>query len=127
MHYDYSSLDDAPPVVLNLWDQDDSILDSDDFLGRSVVYLKDASICEDDSIPEPKWHDIRLSFDESLPACGSMLLSFSVVADDYSYKIPTDKQTVWEALNNPEILEKCIPGCEEFKKNSDTSNGFPSK
>jgi len=38
-----------------------------------------------------------------------------------SYKIPTDKQTVWDALNNPEILEKCIPGCEEFKKNSDTS------
>ena len=38
-----------------------------------------------------------------------------------SYKIPTDKQTVWEALNNPDILQKCIPGCEEFKKNSDTS------
>lgn len=38
-----------------------------------------------------------------------------------SYKIPTDKQTVWDALNNPEILQKCIPGCEEFKKNSDTS------
>ena len=37
-----------------------------------------------------------------------------------SYKIPTDKQTVWEALNNPDILQKCIPGCEEFKKNSDT-------
>ena len=33
-----------------------------------------------------------------------------------SYKIPTDKQTVWEALNNPDILQKCIPGCEEFKK-----------
>jgi len=38
-----------------------------------------------------------------------------------SYKIPTDKQTVWDALNNPEILQKCIPGCEEFIKNSDTS------
>jgi carbon monoxide dehydrogenase subunit G len=38
-----------------------------------------------------------------------------------SYKIPTDKQAVWEALNNPDILQKCIPGCEEFKKNSDTS------
>jgi carbon monoxide dehydrogenase subunit G len=38
-----------------------------------------------------------------------------------SYKIPTDKQTVWNALNNPEILQKCIPGCEDFKKNSDTS------
>ena len=38
-----------------------------------------------------------------------------------SYKIPTDKQSVWEALNNPDILQKCIPGCEAFKKNSDTS------
>jgi len=38
-----------------------------------------------------------------------------------SYKIPTDKQTVWNALNDPKILQKCIPGCEEFKKNSDTS------
>ena len=38
-----------------------------------------------------------------------------------SYKIPTDKQSVWEALNNPDVLQKCIPGCEEFKKNSDTS------
>ena len=38
-----------------------------------------------------------------------------------SYKIPTDKQTVWNALNDPQILQKCIPGCEEFKKNSDTS------
>lgn len=38
-----------------------------------------------------------------------------------SYQIPTDKKSVWEALNSPEILQKCIPGCEEFKKNSDTS------
>ena len=38
-----------------------------------------------------------------------------------SYEIPTDKQSVWDALNSPEILQKCIPGCEEFKKNSDTS------
>ena len=27
---------------------------------------------------------------------------------------------MWEALNDPEILKKAIPGCEEFKKNSDT-------
>ena len=32
-----------------------------------------------------------------------------------SYQIPTDKKSVWEALNSPEILQKCIPGCEEFK------------
>ena len=37
-----------------------------------------------------------------------------------SYQINLSKQKVWEALNNPEILKKAIPGCEEFKKNSDT-------
>ena len=33
-----------------------------------------------------------------------------------SYQIKLEKQKVWEALNNPEILQKSIPGCEEFKK-----------
>ncbi len=37
------------------------------------------------------------------------------------YQINQNKQKVWEALNNPEILKKSIPGCEEFKRNSDTN------
>ena len=37
-----------------------------------------------------------------------------------SYQINLEKQKVWEALNDPEILKKSIPGCEEFIKNSDT-------
>ena len=37
-----------------------------------------------------------------------------------SYEIKSNKQSVWEALNNPEILKKVIPGCEEFTKNSNT-------
>ena len=37
-----------------------------------------------------------------------------------SYQINLSKQKVWEALNDPEILKKAIPGCEEFIKNSDT-------
>tara|TARA_B100001250_G_scaffold389720_1_gene389070 strand:- start:160 stop:741 length:582 start_codon:yes stop_codon:yes gene_type:complete len=37
-----------------------------------------------------------------------------------SYQINLDKQKVWESLNDPEILRKSIPGCEEFIKNSDT-------
>ena len=37
-----------------------------------------------------------------------------------SYQIILEKQKVWEALNNPEILKQSIPGCEEFKKNSET-------
>jgi len=38
-----------------------------------------------------------------------------------SYEINLDKQSVWEALNDPDILKKSIPGCEEFKKNSETN------
>ena len=37
-----------------------------------------------------------------------------------SYKINLEKQKVWEALNDPEILKQSIPGCEEFNKKSDT-------
>ena len=37
-----------------------------------------------------------------------------------SYQINLEKQKVWEALNNPNILQKSIPGCEDFKRNSDT-------
>lgn len=33
---------------------------------------------------------------------------------DGSYTLPASKETVWEALNNPEILKECIPGCESF-------------
>lgn len=37
-----------------------------------------------------------------------------------SYQINLEKQKVWEALNDPEILKKTIPGCEEFIKKSET-------
>lgn len=38
-----------------------------------------------------------------------------------SYNIPANKQTVWESLNNPEILKQCIPGCDEFTKKTETT------
>ncbi|SMH27591.1 SRPBCC family protein [Mesorhizobium australicum] len=34
--------------------------------------------------------------------------------------IPADRETVWNALNDPEILKVCIPGCQELTKSSDT-------
>ena len=37
-----------------------------------------------------------------------------------SYRIKLEKQRVWKALNNPVILKKSIPGCEDFKKNSES-------
>ena len=34
--------------------------------------------------------------------------------------IPVPRQTVWQALNDPEILRQAIPGCEEIVKKSDS-------
>ena len=37
-----------------------------------------------------------------------------------SYKLNVKKEHVWKALNNPNILKQCIPGCESFNKESST-------
>ena len=34
--------------------------------------------------------------------------------------IPASRDEVYRALNDPEILKECIPGCEELTKTSDT-------
>ena len=35
-------------------------------------------------------------------------------------RIAAPVQKVWEALNDPDVLKACIPGCESLEKNSDT-------
>jgi len=40
------------------------------------------------------------------------------LADEIIINAPKDR--VYEALNDPEILKQCIPGCEELIKHSDT-------
>ena len=37
-----------------------------------------------------------------------------------SYKLNVKKEIVWQALNDPNILKQCVPGCESFEKESDT-------
>ena len=37
-----------------------------------------------------------------------------------SYKLDVKKEVVWQALNDANILKKCIPGCDSFNKESDT-------
>jgi len=34
--------------------------------------------------------------------------------------IPAGRETVWQALNNPDVLSQCIPGCEELIQDSPT-------
>jgi len=38
-----------------------------------------------------------------------------------TYKLNVKKEIVWSALNNPEILKQCIPGCDSFDKENDNS------
>jgi carbon monoxide dehydrogenase subunit G len=35
-------------------------------------------------------------------------------------RVPASRDTVWAALNDPEILKLAIPGCESVEKKSDT-------
>ncbi len=37
------------------------------------------------------------------------------------YRIEAPRETVWQALNDVEVLRTCIPGVEEIEKTSDTS------
>jgi carbon monoxide dehydrogenase subunit G len=36
------------------------------------------------------------------------------------YILPLPSDAVWSALNDPEFLQRCIPGCESFEKLSET-------
>ena len=37
-----------------------------------------------------------------------------------SQRIPAPKEKVWAALNDPEILKQCIPGCQSLEMSSPT-------
>lgn len=41
------------------------------------------------------------------------------------YRIPATRQAVWNALNDPEILQRCLPGCTELTKTDD--GGYAAK
>ena len=103
MSYEANSKDDLPPFVFDIYDKDFNPLDSDDFICRALIYIHDpvdakfdAAICEDDEVPKPKWHPCRLK--QGSPDCGEILVSFSIVADDYSFKTPLAYMNIMETV-----------------------------
>ena len=36
-----------------------------------------------------------------------------------SRTLPVTQQVAWDALNNPEVLKRCIPGCDKFEPSGD--------
>jgi carbon monoxide dehydrogenase subunit G len=51
---------------------------------------------------------------------GNDAKGISKVAFQGEYSIFAPREQVWAALNDPEVLKACIPGCEELTKTSDT-------
>lgn len=37
------------------------------------------------------------------------------------YQIDSDREAVWQALNDPEMLQKCIPGCESLERTGENT------
>jgi len=84
-----------PPFIVDVFDWDMGPLE-DDYIARSIIPVTEAAISKDDTIPKPKWHPCHLK--PGTPACGEILISFSIVEDDYNYKVPLNyldlKETV---------------------------------
>lgn len=91
----YYKKESGPPIVLDLYDSDMGLLDStDDFLGRAVIQLADASVVDlsagsdretRNKPPTPKWHALRQGFEEGSPKSGEVLASFVMVDPDTKF------------------------------------------
>jgi hypothetical protein len=95
-----NTIEDLPPFILDIWDYDPGPL-GNDFICRALIPLSEAAISEGDDIPKPKWHPCRLK--PGAPAQGEILVSFAVVSDDYSFKIPTSHLRLRDQVETPEF------------------------
>lgn len=95
---EYYDLDDAPPIVLNVYDTDDGLFDSDDYMGRAVIFLNELTksvdgnppyivyernrpvLKDEDKVKKPSWFPV--SFDYGDPhnpeTDGMLLVAFSM-------------------------------------------------
>jgi carbon monoxide dehydrogenase subunit G len=65
--------------------------------------------------------DKGLGFEKSQDGTIQLVLDGEKIMDmTGEYRIAAPREKVWAALNDPEILKTCIPGCEELNKDSET-------
>ena len=80
------SLDYAPPIVLNIFDRDTAIMDSDDFMGRAVIHFDKRRMGgPEDEPPVPTWEDVRMGFDPSEKPMGKVLVSFNLCSPNQEF------------------------------------------
>lgn len=83
LQYEANNQEELPPFLFDIYDEDDGVGSSDDFLGRATIKAEDAAVSIDSSIPDPKWHPVRVS--PGAPQCGEVLVSFSIVESDFNF------------------------------------------
>ena len=54
-----------------------------DYLARALITVDEAAYSEGDAVVTPKWHSLK--FDDLSPPSGEVLISFAIVAADYSF------------------------------------------
>jgi len=89
-----NKIDDMPPFVFDIYDKDYGPLDGDDFICRALINVNEANYSEDNQVPRPKWHPCRLK--QGAPAQGEILLSFSIVDDDFTFDTPLAYKNLME-------------------------------
>mmetsp|Transcript_2215 Transcript_2215/g.1545 ORF Transcript_2215/g.1545 Transcript_2215/m.1545 type:complete len:182 (-) Transcript_2215:2693-3238(-) len=89
--YEANSIDELPPFILDVYDHDEGALESDDFLARALINVKDnieeseGVYSKNNDVFRPKWHDLK--FTPSSPKEGEILVSFSIVDGDFPFKV----------------------------------------
>ncbi len=56
----------------------------------------------------------------ALDALDSRHIDSSLMDVTGEFRIPVRRKRVWDALNDPQVLETCIPGCESMERISAT-------
>jgi hypothetical protein len=104
-----------PPFILDIYDKDFNPLDTDDFICRAIIPIKDsASSIEKDEIPRPNWHKCRLK--AGAPESGEVLVAFSIVSDDFNFKTPLKYMNLMDTVKFDEYaIEINILGLRDLQ------------
>lgn len=83
LYFEANKITEMPPFILDVYDQDAL---GDDFIARCLIPVNECHFAEDDEVKKPKWHACKLK--PGAPDCGEILCSFSIVEDDFNFKVP---------------------------------------
>jgi len=106
MQYEANNSEELPPFLLDIYDEDDGVGSSDDFLGRATIKAEDAAVSTDNTIPDPKWHPVKVN--NGAPTCGEVLVAFTIVESDFNFNVPKPELVNLEEKVNLQEFEVCM-------------------